>query len=178
VYSNPFPWKQDDYLKIADVLHQYVWKEDLKKWQLYKISFYGKCGYHPIQFDLVKFIYIKFTDSQTYIAHGIDIYPLHEGVSAAEESNLHKPMFGLEGISLDKLKVTADDALRIAEENGGTDARLAVDNQCDISISSSEHNWYVRYSIQASTNSTVFEVLINSYTGKHRFPQRTLNRNQ
>ena len=134
------------------------------------MSFYGNCGYNPIGFDLVKFIYTKFVDSQMYIAREIDIYPLDEGVSVAEEGNLQKPIFGLEGINLDKLKITADDALRIAEENGGIDARLAVDNQCDISISSSEHNWYVRYSIQASTNSTIFEMTINSYTGKYKIP--------
>jgi len=29
LYSEPFPWKQSDYLNIANVLHQYVWNETL-----------------------------------------------------------------------------------------------------------------------------------------------------
>ncbi len=168
IYQQPFQWMQADYLKIANALHLYIWKEPLEDWLLYDMSFYGDCRYNPVGFDLFKSIFIKYDGARKYTAHEIDIYPLYAGVSVAEETNLEQPMFDLGSVNLNKLKVTVDDALRIAEENGGRNFRLAIKNQCNMSfrISSNNQVWYINYSNQDS--SSVFEMSIDPYTEKYK----------
>jgi hypothetical protein len=52
-------------------------------------------------------------------------------------------------LDLANIKISAEEALRIAELNGGRDARLAVDDQCSIDIeldaNSNNGNWLVTY---------------------------------
>jgi hypothetical protein len=168
-YLGPFPWKQSDYLKIASALHQYTGNDAFTDWHVYSMLFSGDCQYDPVGFDLFNIVYIKDVEAKKYNAREIDIYPLYKGVRVSEEADLQRPMFGLNGIKLDKIKVTADNALQIAEENGGRNARLTIKNQCRISILSSGQDWHVRYSSQdPSFISSIFEMNIDSSTGKYK----------
>ena len=63
----------------------------------------------------------------------------------------------------------ADDALQIAEKNGGADVRLGVDNICGITLRLNHNpplkhseNWLVDY------DRTGFYIDINPYTGEHK----------
>src|SRR6266498_5292710 len=125
LYPNPFPWKQADYLNIASALHQYVWNETLNDGQLYSMSFYGDCRYNPVGFDLFKVPYFRDAEPRQYSVREIDIFPLYGGAATGGGTNFPRPLFGWRSLKLSEFKITADDALRLAEENGGREARLA-----------------------------------------------------
>jgi hypothetical protein len=169
LYLKPFSWKQSDYLKITDALFRYTGNDIYIDWSIYDISFYGDCRYESVGLDWFKIVYIEDVGKQTYNAYEVTISSLYGSVQLSELPNLQRPVFGLNSINLDKLKITADDALQIAEENGGRDVRLNVDNKCRISISTGDQDWYVRYSKQDSSFiSSIFEIDIDSYTGKYK----------
>lgn len=170
LYSEPFPWKQSDYLTIANALHQYVWNETVDDWYVYNLSFYGDCSYNPVRFDLFQITYFKDAGSRQYTAHEIDIFPLYGDVATGGGTNFPRPLFGWkESLHFDKLKITADDALKLAEENGGKEARLAFQNKCKIliSITSNDQKWVVGY--RENTNAKyIFKINIDPYTGKYK----------
>jgi hypothetical protein len=168
LHSNPLPWEQSDYLRIADALHRYTWGETLDDWKLYNMQFYGDCGHEPVGFDLFKVTYFKDVGSMQYTAHEIDIFPLYGGASTGGGTDFPKPLFGWKSINLDNFQITADDALQIAEENGGKAARLSVANECSIYVwlANAKQLWSVIYSTRES--SFVFEMDINPYTGKFK----------
>lgn len=75
---------------------------------------------------------------------------------------------GWKYINLDKLKVTAEEALEIAENNGGQQARLTIKNRCRINLLLGPYpspNWWISYSQNISAKE-IFEMKIDAYTGK------------
>ena len=169
--SGSIHWTQSDYLKIANALSQFVWKETLEDWKVYSILFERECHENPSGFDSLDIIYyktIKVNSQKAYTAHYIQIYPLASNVTWGGETNF--PISnGWNGIDLKKLKISADDALRIAEENGGKEARSRVQNDCLILTKVPSHNnddsWDVYY-----YPGVYFELLINPYSGKYEMP--------
>lgn len=51
--TSPYPylWTQANYLKVASVLHEFVWNENLQGWHLYSLYFFRKCQDNPVGFD-------------------------------------------------------------------------------------------------------------------------------
>lgn len=166
---NSFPWHEADYLRISNVLYQFVWKESLDNWNLYSMQFNRECQDNLSGFDSAEFTFyrtIKVNKEQVYTARGIGIYPLFNLVSWGGNTNFHHPLiFGWESIDLKKLDVTADDALQIAEQNGGQNARSAVNNNCNIFLTASPNDWYVLYSGEAF--SRLFYVRVDAETGRY-----------
>lgn len=168
-YFSPFPWSQSDYIRIANSLSQYTGNDVSDGWHVYNMVFYGECQYDPVGFDQFKIIYFKDVGPQKYNAREISIYPLNAGASMSTQSGLDRPMFGLNNLNLEKFKVSADEAIQVAEEHGGSDARLAIGNQCSISVSTSGQDWHVRYADQNPLLiSSIFELNINSQNGKYK----------
>jgi hypothetical protein len=73
-------------------------------------------------------------------------------------------------LDLKTIKIPAEEALRIAEINGGKEARLAIENQCSIEININANlnngNWIVTY---YSNDHTVrlFSIEINKVNAEH-----------
>jgi hypothetical protein len=175
--AHPIPssWKQTDYLTIANALHRYVWKETLEDLTLHDLMFYGDCQSDPIKFDVINFTYYKTIPILQYTARMIVIYPLNGEVAWGGGANYPRSIFEKwKGINLQMLKITADDALQIAEDNGGREAHLSINNGCrvHISLSSNDQYWHVTYSDERAYN--IFEIIIDAYTGEHKI----LNSNQ
>ncbi|MCE9646907.1 MAG: hypothetical protein K8S20_12980 [Chloroflexi bacterium] len=72
-----------------------------------------------------------------------------------------RPILGWNQIDLRKLTVKYEDALKLAEDNGGKDVRLHFNNQCQISLILRD-NWDVTY---WSKDRPVFEIQIDSHDG-------------
>lgn len=165
-----FEWEQKDYFEIAKVLSQHVWKDDLTDWEVYYVAFGKDCinttrGFDS--FDIIYFKPVKAASEDMYITRQINIYPLAKQVTWGSGSNYPR-LFLRDWLSVDleNFKVTADEALQIAEDNGGTDARLRVNNSCNILISSPHNNnnaWSVSYYVRAS-----FQVIVDPYNGKFK----------
>ena len=127
-----FAWQQKDYLKIVGALNQVASKETLEDWEIFLMIFARNCADNPVGFDDLRITYFK-TDGDQYTTQEIDVYPLAKGAEWGGNASFPRPFLsGWKSVDLEKMKVTADDALQMAEANGGEKARLAAKNQCKI----------------------------------------------
>jgi len=166
------PWRQSDYLKIADVLFEFVWKETPDTWSFYGMQFLRACqGSYP-GFDRGFIIYFKTINNngkEEYTAREIDIFPTLSSVSWGGGGAYPIPiLFGWQGVDPKKLAVTADDVLKLAEENGGSESRLKVNNACETDTTLGADGWTIYYENGAST---IFSMDVDQYTGKYKIPK-------
>ena len=172
--SGSFSWNEEDYLKIANALHLYYWKEPLTNWHLIHASFQiDQCKDIFDKVDSASLLFYQ-TQDAGYVVHGVWIDPLRGEVTVGD--NLFLNTGEWKEINLSEAKVkSVDDALMIAERNGGQSARLRVKNECDVSVlfapyvishlfADSEWGWSILYQTNASR--ILFETTINPYTGK------------
>ncbi len=171
LHLNPgsFPWMQSDYLKIANALVQTKLSEGLNDWEVLGMYFKKECSDTHKGFDAGSVIYFKInsgnnrvSDYLHYQTITVEVYPLFKK-AVYDEAHFPRPLFGWTGINMSNLKITADDALQIVEELGGKEARLKVNNVCNISILNSPlfpRNWRVSY------DTALFDVSVDLYSGK------------
>lgn len=164
--SGSIQWTQSDYLKVANALSQFVWNEPLDSWLIFYLTFKNTCQDNLSGFDGFDAIYYKtVSGSRAYTARHIEVYPLASIVYWGDYADFPISS-GWAAIDLSKFKITADNTLRIAEENGGAETRVRAHNDCRISISlpaSKEDNrWDVAYYYSPS-----FEILVDPYSGRH-----------
>lgn len=122
---------------------------------------YRDCADTPVGFDLFLVTYFKAVGNR-YATRQIEVWPLSKEAIWAGNANFPRPfLFGWKEIDLGKLKVTMDDALRMAEANGGKAARQAANNNCSITITLvpnvDDGNWHVYY------DSTTFQFSVSPY---------------
>lgn len=171
VSEGSIPWQQSDYFKIANALHQFVWKETTDNWHLYRMKFTTSCKDNLIGFGIGDFVYYKPIFTQQghlrYTAREMIIHPLDSNVTWGGGTNFPHPLFGWKSVNLSKLKVVAEDALKIAEENGGKASRLSVQDECTIYLNLSGYSgWSVAY--HGAGDRLIFMIQIDPYTGNIR----------
>jgi len=164
-----FGWQQKDYLRIANALNQVANHDNLEGWSLYSINFSRDCADDPIGFDDSRITYFK-TNGERYITRQMDLYPLKKEANWAGNRDYPRPFFlGWKIVDLEKLNVTADDALQMAEANGGKTARQAVKNACSIFIGLSPNTGYDDWKIEYDDyDTTFFEMTINPYNSLYK----------
>ncbi len=168
-------WTQSDFLRVANAMSQQVWHEplDLDGWDIYNIFFQGDCNDHFGGFNLFDITYYKTIKTgweTVYSARHIDLFPVNGVAGWAGDSDFSTPfIFSWRNIELMKFKTTADQAVQIAEENGGKTAQVNSENKChmDVYIAGDpnrnyEDAWYVNY----YNIPTEFNVFINPFTGE------------
>ncbi|MDA8115502.1 MAG: hypothetical protein M0Z43_12390 [Acidithiobacillus sp.] len=172
--SGSFSWDQTDYLTIANAFHNFVWKEDLQNWSLYSAEFLiQQCQNNFGGFDYAHFDYFQRQD-KTYFVHGITIAPLYSEIASGETYYDYTSRW--KSIDLTKIKISADDALILAEKYGGEQARLSVGNDdCRVRLVLAPYvlgrdwGWSVFY---FKGNSKIFDISIDPYTGKYEILTR------
>jgi hypothetical protein len=167
LYNEPIGWSQSDNLKIVSALNQYVWKDTLDSWKLYGMIFNVDCqdnlnGLPGGDFEYFKTDFDKGKIIDTW--REIEIAPEYSWVAWGGGAEFPHPILGRKSIDLNRLKVTAEEAIRIAEDNGGRDTRSRVQNRCSIHLSlrpQGFNGWVVDYG-----SSSDFEIQIDPYTGE------------
>ena len=161
-----FSWRQQDYLKIADALYQFAYSDTLKSWKLYRWHFEKNCGDNPVGFNSADIVYFN---SSTGEHTQIVIEPLAKEADWGKNDRFESPSFwGWKSINPTQIKITADDALQIAETHNGKEVRLAIQNRCYISIYlfADTNLWEVNYYGDSFEN--VFEMTIDPYYGNYK----------
>jgi hypothetical protein len=168
LYIEPIRWGQSDHLKLVNTLNQYVWKDSLDNWKLFSIIFLTDCQDNLSGLQRGDFRYFKTTlygGKITDTWREFETAPQYLFVAWGGGAKFAHPLFGRKNIDLRRLMVTAEDALKIAEEHGGRDARLRAQNQCDIYLSLApeglKKGWWISYN-----TSDNFEIQIDPYTGE------------
>jgi hypothetical protein len=127
------------------------------------VIFDTSCKENPADFESATFIFYQLIFQQRelkYNARAIEISLLNRNISWGGDNIFYRPVFGANVIDLDKLKISADEALSIAEENGGKTMRQSVQNDCDLYLVL-DGNWQVVYD-----GSSTLKINIDPYTGK------------
>jgi hypothetical protein len=172
-------WSQAEYLKIVNTLSREVWHEplDSKKWNVLVLEMMQNCVDNPQGFYNFEIIYFKnssfgFLDRQ-YPVRRVEVISRDGLVRWGDKTFSDAILPGWYKVTLNDLKVTADDVLSIAESNGGSTARRQHNNECTISIrlnnyprveANTNNNWLVDY--DSTDFSDIFQIWINPLSGK------------
>ena len=162
-------WSQEDYFRVAQVLHQQLWQVSLNTYNYYTVFSVDCSDVENGAFSEAEFFsnqVIQSVEGEDRIEYHITINPTGDWVNALKKElspNLHF----VEPINLDDYRITAEEALQIAEENGGFDKRLEYDNTCYIDVyapGSNFNGWHVSYYNKNSVQ-RIFKVVIDPQTG-------------
>ena len=145
-------WTLADYDLIAQALHELVWEEPLDEWKMSLISFNWDCEHidkGPQVADFRFFKVEKLRERKSRFVSDLFVNPRKDNVYATMYE--HYPRLCCwDVIKPKKLGVSADEALDIAEKNGGAETRAVVENSCHIYVTLNPAwpaygGWNVRY---------------------------------
>jgi hypothetical protein len=168
----PVDWTQGDYLYIAQALHEHVWGETLDGWQLHKMDFRLGCDDVNKGFQNGRFEYFKVVGAgreKSRITRSMDIDPRGNFVNAWESEYRPNVMDWIP-IDLAQLQISVDNALQIAEVNGGQKQRSLVENSCEISLAYSPDtsisgDWEIFYT-RSDDGSRLMHLRVDPDTGE------------
>jgi hypothetical protein len=118
-------------------LNKYVWNDTLDDWKVYTLQFDTECDENPTGFEFAHFYYYKtiFIHGQAiYAGRGFEVNPKYGYVEWGSGPNYPHPILGWKSVKRNKIEITAEQALKLAEESGGRLARLSVQNKCSIGV--------------------------------------------
>jgi hypothetical protein len=168
-------WSQEDFFLVAETIHEQSWGEPSGDQNLYNMLFHVNCAdvergtFSDAEFLSFKVIQTE-GEEETRIEHWINIMPaidLVYTVEVAYQPNVHYKV----PIDLSQYKVTAGDALLIAEDKGGSAIRLEVNNTCRISVMApgpDGKGWRVVYVDAYDSLKSLFVIDIDPQTGKYK----------
>lgn len=170
----PVDWFQSDYFYVANSLYEKVLNDPLQGWQLSSMDFSTNCSYVSTGFQNGRFDFFKVekkNERQARVIRFTDIDPRGNFVHV-KESEFYPTSLHWEAIDLAQLKISADQALQIAEAKGGQEKRQSLKDACAISLilapnSASYRGWAVFYTRSADSTS-LFKIYIDPITGEAR----------
>ena len=170
----PFPWHQADYFNIATTLYNSIGKP-LQDWQLNNMDFRSHCnkideGFQNGRFEF--FTVVKENESESRLSRFVDIDTRGNFVHV-NETKYDPNIENWAVVDLEKLKISAEQAFQIAEQNGGKEIRESVNNDCAVSLVLAPDNarykgWAVIYTQDSGT--PIFHIQVDPYTGEIRSP--------
>jgi hypothetical protein len=167
-------WSQDDFYRVAQAIHAQSWGEALGTENLYYMSFDMACSdvdsgaFREAFFKSYKLV--PADKEEKRIEHWITIRP-QSGLIEIDALEYNPNLHIMKPIDLAQYKITADEGLRLAEMNGGREARLEIRNDCEISAFSPSVNgvvweiFYVNYPEEIVN--TLFRIAVDPITGKY-----------
>ena len=181
--SSSVGWHQSDYLKIVAAVFQHVWKDTPTGWNYYNLQFGSNCQDSPSGFDYARFTYMKTIKvgllNNEYAVLEVDIFPSNNLVSWGGDANYAIPIWPNDNnwpnIDPPKVKVNADDALQIAEDNGAALSRLKFNNHCLIAKTLSADGWMLNITKIKLPVQRFFQWLLMNTMANTKFYQQASN---
>ena len=169
--SKPVQWSQTDYVRIEMALQKLVWGKPLEDWNFEKALFRLDCAEASSGPQRAYFTYFKIVQSserESLIERELWIEPYKN--SASWHEVVYSPnVWDQQSIDSSRIIIPVEEALKIAEQNGGFEARSAVKDDCVIYLllapGSKYGDWQVWYSEGKIT--FLFEINIDSFTGNY-----------
>ncbi|MFL7791835.1 MAG: hypothetical protein AB8I69_06820 [Anaerolineae bacterium] len=166
----PVQWSQADYYRVAQAFHEFVWQESMDGWELSKMSFRTNCAdlsYGPQRAIFTVFRITRSRKQDSRLEHTIYIEP-RQNLVRGSETEIYPSQRRIASLDLVEMRISAKEALDIAESNGGKEARSAVGDDCVIDIDQDigikYRGWLVRYS---GKGSALFWINIDTQTGEY-----------
>lgn len=162
-YDN-IAWTQADFLRVASALSQKIWNEplDLDGWAIYSFYFIGECSDNFDGFDDFHIVYYKTVKTgweTVYSARYLTLTPWRGTVRWAGDGEFSELfIFPWGNIELTKFKTTAEQAVQIANKNGGK----VNQDRCRIRADIRDGDWRIEY----ETDTGLVDIFINPFTGE------------
>jgi hypothetical protein len=168
-------WRQADYFLVLQALFQTAWHEPLETQKFYTISFELNCADVKQGSFNNTYVYsykeILSGKEGVRVEYRTNIRPLEASIHTMKEDYTPNTQ-NIEPVDLKHYRITAEEALQIAEKNGGTDKRLEYADQCEISVnalSMKNQSWDVVYSHnQNKVWKAIFEMVVDGQTGTYK----------
>jgi hypothetical protein len=166
-------WKQSDFLYIAQALHEDVWNESLDGWLLREMRFGLDCAdiSSGPQSSFITFFKSQQTDKgPSRLARTFYIFADVNRITI-DEGEYYPEIDQWPAIDLANVKIPVEDALQIAENNGGAQFRSETDNNCHIVAdidSYDNEEWVISYSSGSGDQEKSYELEINTLTGDYK----------
>jgi hypothetical protein len=168
----PVSWRQDDYFTIANALFKYVWGETLDGWQLHTMDFALGCTKIDFGFQNGNFEFFRISKTngrESRIVRIVNIDPRSKFIFVTENEYAPK-LVNWSSIGFVQNQLSADEIMQIADNDGGQEKRVSVENACDISMwlapDSADYNgWEVNYT-RRDDGTSMFRIQIDPYTGE------------
>ena len=163
-------WKQIDYFFIAKSFYKLALGESQDTWKISKMYFKLDCkdvttGLQQGGFTFFKTEHIRGRD--TRLMRYINIAPMENEIYFSE-TEYYPELVQWQSMDISQVKISAESALKIAENEGGSKIRTDVGNNCYITeiydVNGKYDGWSVWYS---SDNGSIFEINIDPFTGKY-----------
>jgi hypothetical protein len=172
VENKTFLWSYDDYFKAINNVKEQTWGSDaLSEWELLWMTFGVDCQEQLDGFSDTNFYYYQLLESggeSVYAGRQLLIRPAYGDIISGSGTTYPYPTFGWSNIDLKKIKFTANDALNIAEMNGGRQFRTSIKDECRVSVAytaGDKNGWIISYN--SRKGSLRFDVQVDPYTGKY-----------
>lgn len=178
-FSEQFPesmfttvgWQQEDYFRVTDLFMKYALSEDRASWRVIDISSVLLCSDSIVIPNLTIKMQkkVSFSEENHRIMIHVNIMP-QPGIIEVLKREYAPDEGGYRTIAWNDIVIPAEQALLIAEQNGGAVVRQALGNQCRITISLTagiqKNDWWIYY--EPLNKPSVFEVAVDEKTGKYR----------
>ncbi len=175
-YSAPISpsvnWTQSDYFQIVDAFHNLVLNDELEDWHLDSMSFALNCddvnvGFQDGRFEFHQIVKDE-NNQEVRLSRFIDIDPRYKAILLWERE-FSPYIIQRSVIDLSSIKYDSEKILQIAEDSGGRNQRLHLDNACSITLglwpdTAQYRGWKVTY-IRDDSNLPAFEIDIDPATG-------------
>lgn len=170
---DPVQWTQVDYEEVTKALYENEFSETSSDWlfsrSLFKLDCrYAHLGPQSATFDLFRIIHSRDKDSR--IERSIFIQPLLNRVGWSErEANPNQANW--RGINLTQVNIHAEDALHIAEQQGGQAVRESVQDNCAIYVTMIADHWDGDWKVSYAgfqSQGDLFRIYVDEESGAYR----------
>jgi hypothetical protein len=168
--AQPVQWRQADFYRVAQAVHQLAWQEPLEDWKIKQVFFRLRCaeavdGPQFMSFDLFKIVRIRQANSRLERRLNVE---LQRNQVSWSEGEYYPERFRWPALDLMQIKIQAEQALQIAETFGGGVARWKVEDRCVIfgtlAADAKTNSWLISYS--GNIGGQLFDIRIDGQTGK------------
>lgn len=166
-------WTQADYFYIVDAFYRLILQDTLVDWQVNSMGFSLRCidieaGLQDGIFGFFKIVRNE-DNQEILITRYIEIAPRHKLVLLWERE-FYPYVITRSSIDLTQIKFDSERVLEIAEDNGGQEKRLSLQNACSIRTSLSPDSaqyrgWSVVYT-PSDNRTSGFHIIVDPFTGE------------
>lgn len=180
--SQPVHWTQDDYFHVADAFMEMAWQERLNEWKLASLRFETRCDYASLGPQQISLSIFRQSIPDKYYYEGrIEIKPGQNILTWTRHED-YNPRYALfsereqNSYNWSQIKISANQALQIVEEQGGKNVSLKLKQDCEISGSLNRNGyfaqgrpqWQINYEWVPSQSSGLIMSFVDIETGAYK----------
>ncbi len=179
IEQNRILWQEPEYFQIARAAFEFKWGPSTSGWDLVTLSFDTSCQESQSGFSTGRIIYYKLlpTTPSRYNVRQLEIQPQLNRIDWGEDGPYPRFLFyhyAWTILDMNRMKLGANEILRIAQDRAVQMARLSTQGSCEIYLrldSSNPSGWYVSFDGPAvNCPYNYFELDVDSQTGETRQP--------